>query len=85
MKGGNVSMMMALEAIIRTGIKLKGDVFFESVIEEESGGVGTLATLIRGYKADAALIPEPTNMKLFIKQQGSMWFRSYVINCSTLE
>jgi acetylornithine deacetylase len=54
---------------------LKGDVLFESVIEEESGGVGTLATLLRGYQADAALIPEPTNMKLFIKQQGSMWFR----------
>lgn len=75
MKGGNVSMLLALEAIIQSGIKLKGDVIFESVIEEEAGGVGTLATLLRGYKADAALIPEPTNMKLFVKQQGSMWFR----------
>jgi len=78
MKGGNVSMLMAVEALVRSGIKLKGDIIFESVIEEESGGVGTLATLIRGYKADAALIPEPTNMKLFIKQQGSMWFRVIV-------
>ena len=75
MKGGNVSMLLAIEAIVNSGIKLKGDVIFESVVEEESGGVGTLATLIRGYRADAALIPEPTNMKLFIKQQGSMWFR----------
>jgi acetylornithine deacetylase len=75
MKGGNVSLLLALESIIHCGIKLKGDVIFQSVIEEESGGVGTLATLIRGYKADAAIIPEPTNMKLFIKQQGSMWFR----------
>lgn len=75
MKGGNVAMMLAMESIIRSGIRLKGDVIFESVIEEEAGGVGTLATLIRGYKADAALIPEPTNMKLFVKQQGSMWFR----------
>jgi acetylornithine deacetylase len=75
MKGGNVSMLLAMEALINCGIKLKGDVIFQSVIEEESGGVGTLATLIRGYTADAALVPEPTNMKLFIKQQGSMWFR----------
>ena len=75
MKGGNVSMLLAMEAIVRSGIKLKGDIVFQSVIEEEAGGVGTLATLIRKYKADAALIPEPTNMKLFIKQQGSMWFR----------
>jgi acetylornithine deacetylase len=78
MKGGNVAMILAMEAIIQSGIKLKGDVIFESVIEEESGGVGTLATLLRGYKADAALIPEPTNMKLFIRQQGSMWFRATV-------
>ena len=75
MKGGNASLLLALEAIVKAGIRLKGDVIFESVIEEESGGVGTLATIIRGYKADAAIIPEPTNMKLFIKQQGSMWFR----------
>jgi len=75
MKGGNVALLLAMEAIIRSGIKLRGDVIFQSVIEEESGGVGTLATLMRNYSADAALIPEPTNMKLFIKQQGSMWFR----------
>lgn len=75
MKGGNVSMLMAIESIVKSGIRLKGDIIFESVVEEESGGTGTLATLLRGYKADAALIPEPTNMKLFIKQQGSMWFR----------
>jgi len=75
MKGGNVALLLAMEAIIRSGIKLKGDMIFQSVIEEESGGIGTLATLLRNYTADAALIPEPTNMKLFIKQQGSMWFR----------
>lgn len=75
MKGGTVSLLMAIRAIKSCGIKLKGDVIFQSVIEEESGGVGTLAAVLRGYKADAAIIPEPTNMKLFPKQQGSMWFR----------
>ncbi len=75
MKGGTVSLLMALEAIINSGIKLKGDVIFESVIEEESGGAGTLDATLRNYVADAAIIPEPTCMKLFIKQQGSMWFR----------
>jgi acetylornithine deacetylase len=75
MKGGTTSLLMAMEAIKNSGIKLKGDVIFQSVIEEESGGAGTLAAVLRGYKADAAIIPEPTNMKLFPKQQGSMWFR----------
>lgn len=78
MKGGTAALLLALEAIRANGIELKGDVIFESVIEEESGGAGTLATILRGYKADAAIIPEPTNMKFFPKQQGSMWFRIYV-------
>lgn len=75
MKGGNVSMLLALDAIKGVNVKLKGDVIFHSVIEEESGGAGTLAAIERGYIGDAALIPEPTNMKIFPKQQGSIWFR----------
>jgi acetylornithine deacetylase len=66
---------MAIESLIANGIKLKGDVIFQSVIEEESGGAGTLAAVLRGYHADGAIIPEPTNLKIFPKQQGSMWFR----------
>ncbi|MEC5423295.1 peptidase [Virgibacillus sp. C22-A2] len=78
MKGGNLSALLAVEAIQRSGIKLKGDVIFQSVVEEESGGSGTLAAIERGYRADAALIPEPTNMRIFPKQQGSMWFKVHV-------
>ncbi|WP_129688560.1 peptidase [Gottfriedia acidiceleris] len=75
MKGGNVAALFAIEAIKKLNIPLKGDIYFESVIEEESGGAGTLATILRGYVADAVLIPEPTKMKMFPKQQGSVWFR----------
>ncbi len=75
MKGGTAALIMAIESLIATGTKLKGDVIFQSVIEEESGGAGTLAAVLRGYHADGAIIPEPTGMKIFPKQQGSMWFR----------
>jgi acetylornithine deacetylase len=75
MKGGTAALLLAIESLIATGTRLKGDVIFQSVIEEESGGAGTLAAVLRGYQADGAIIPEPTNMKLFPKQQGSMWFR----------
>ncbi|GAE24917.1 acetylornithine deacetylase [Halalkalibacter wakoensis JCM 9140] len=78
MKGGNVSLLLAIQAIQSLPITLKGDIIFESVIEEESGGAGTLASILRGYKADAAIVPEPTSMKIFPKQQGSMWFRLFV-------
>jgi acetylornithine deacetylase len=75
MKGGSVALLLAIEAIKALEIPLKGDIIFQSVIEEESGGAGTLAAITRGYTADVAIIPEPTNMKIFPKQQGSMWFR----------
>lgn len=78
MKGGLVSFLLAIQAIQQLNINLKGDVIFQSVIEEESGGAGTLSTILKGYKADAALITEPTNMRIFPKQQGSMWFRIFV-------
>ncbi|MGO4889689.1 peptidase [Anaerobacillus sp. MEB173] len=78
MKGGNLSLYLAIEVIKELGIKLKGDVILHSVVEEESGGAGTLDAILKGYNADAAIIPEPTNMKIFPKQQGSKWFRLYV-------
>ncbi|MBB6453373.1 acetylornithine deacetylase [Salirhabdus euzebyi] len=78
MKGGNLSLYLAVEAIKASGIELKGDVILHSVVEEESGGAGTLAAVMKGFKADAAIIPEPTNMKIFPKQQGSKWFRIHV-------
>ena len=78
MKGGNTALLMVIAAMKALNIRLKGDIIFQSVIEEESGGAGTLDTILQGYKADAAIIPEPTNMKIFPKQQGSKWFRLHV-------
>lgn len=75
MKGGNVALLIAIEAIQTLNVRLKGDIIFQSVVEEESGGAGTLDAIIQGYQADAAIIPEPTNMKMYPKQQGSKWFR----------
>lgn len=78
MKGGTVSALLAFEALQALGIQLQGDLLLESVVEEESGGSGTLATILRGYRADAALIPEPSGMDIYPQQQGSMWFRIFV-------
>ncbi|QEO61223.1 peptidase [Bacillus altitudinis] len=78
MKGGNVSLLFALEALHALQIPLKGDVVFHSVVEEESGGAGTLAAILKGYTADAAIIPEPSHMNIFPLQQGSKWFRLHI-------
>jgi acetylornithine deacetylase len=64
MKGGIEAMICAMEAIQRAGLKLKGDLIINTVVDEETGGDGTRATLDRGYKADAVIIPEPTDLNI---------------------
>ena len=54
------------------------DVAIEAVIEEESTGNGALACLQRGYRADAALIPEPMGNAVMRSQVGVMWFHCVV-------
>ena len=75
MKAGLVGELMALRALDELGISLNGDVFVESVISEEDGGAGALATILRGYTADAAIITEPTNLSIIAAQGGSLVFR----------
>lgn len=44
MLGGLAGAMFALEAMLKTGIRPKGDIWFNSMVCEEFGGTGTLAT-----------------------------------------
>ncbi len=78
MKSGWVCGLFALEAIRRAGFRPASDVIIEAVIEEESTGNGALACLQRGYRADAALIPEPLGHALLRSQVGVMWFTCHV-------
>jgi acetylornithine deacetylase len=63
MKGGIVAQFAAAKALVETGISLKGDLILESVVGEESMDheAGTTATVRRGYKADAAIVSEPSS------------------------
>jgi acetylornithine deacetylase len=46
----------------------------QSVIGEEDGGIGTFATLLRGYTGDAAIVCEPTRMNLVPAHAGALTF-----------
>jgi acetylornithine deacetylase len=78
MKAGIVSYTMAFKALQNMGLQPAAPVYLQSVIEEECTGNGALACLTRGYKADAAIIPEPFEQSLMIGQMGVMWFRVLV-------
>src|SRR5260370_38255645 len=75
MKSGTIGALYALDAVKAAGLRPTGRIHFQSVIEEESTGVGALSTLQRGYRADACFIPEPTGGKMVRSQVGVIWFR----------
>jgi acetylornithine deacetylase len=74
MKAGLAAMVWALQALCKT-TRLRGDVIFQSVIEEESSGNGTLAAVVRGYVADGAVVGEPTSLDFVPGHGGVLWFQ----------
>jgi acetylornithine deacetylase len=78
MKAGLVSNLYALDALRDLGFAPAGDVHYQSVVEEECTGNGALACLQRGYRADAALIPEPFAEDLVSAQLGVLWFQVHL-------
>lgn len=78
MKMGIAAMVFALDAIAKAGFAPASPVFVQTVTEEESTGMGALATLARGCRADACLIPEPTANTITRAQTGVVWFRVQV-------
>ncbi len=73
MKGGIACMTVAFKAIQECHIRLKGDVQIGTVVGEEAGGMGTLAFVDHGYRADGCLITEPTHLNVAPLCRGILW------------
>jgi acetylornithine deacetylase len=74
MKSGVASHILAVEFLKGAGIKLKGDVLINVVIDEEVSGHGTLDTVIRGYSADAGISGETSGLAVQPACIGRIWF-----------
>lgn len=71
MKGGVGTNLFMAEALRELDIKLKGDLIIETVSDEEFGGVnGTIAGRMKGFNGDAAIIAEPTFLRICPAQRG---------------
>lgn len=75
MKGPLCCALAAARAIRQAGVSLKGRLVIQSVMAEEDGGAGTLAALLRGPLADAAIVLEPTGLQVAPAQAGALNFR----------
>ncbi|HEY2533160.1 MAG TPA: ArgE/DapE family deacylase [Xanthobacteraceae bacterium] len=74
MKSGVASHIMAIENLMAAGLKPKGDVYLDIVIDEEVSGHGTLDTVIRGYSADAGISGETSGLAVQPACIGRIWF-----------
>lgn len=75
MKGGDAAMIMAAKAVLRSGFAPRGDIIVGTVADEEAGGMGTLAFMDRGYRADACILTEPTDLNIAPLCRGILWGR----------
>jgi acetylornithine deacetylase len=78
MKGGIAAALAAARAIAECDVPHAGDVLFNWVPFEEINGIGTIATLLRGYRADAAICCEPTSLNTVVGCRGTLLGRLVV-------
>jgi acetylornithine deacetylase len=93
MKGALVCYTHALKALMRTGVKLKGDFIIAAVAGEiektqwgdfkgkeyRGYGFGTHYLVNHGILPDMCILGEPTDMHVVLEHFGSMWVR---ISCT---
>jgi acetylornithine deacetylase/succinyl-diaminopimelate desuccinylase-like protein len=89
MKSGLASALVAIEAVIKAGVKLPGDISFGAVvgeiektaIEEFQGieysgyGIGSRHLVTHGVTADFSVLAEPTGLRIAVANMGCVWVR----------
>jgi len=79
MKGGLAAAIIAVEALLQSGIPLAGALEISGTVDEESGGYAGVAWLAeRGYfsrpRVDHVIIPEPLNVdRVCLGHRGVWW------------
>jgi len=89
MKSGILAQAFAARALKECGVRLAGDLILESVVGEEvmDHECGVTATVKRGYKADAAVVSEPSSppapLAVVPVSPGLLWFSVTVAGKAT--
>src|SRR6266480_934335 len=70
MKGSLAAIMITAREAAK--LRLKGDLIITAVADEEVASLGTSAVLEK-YRADAAIVTEPTELRLCLAHKGFVW------------
>jgi acetylornithine deacetylase len=74
MKSGDAAYFCALRTLVEAGLRLKGDVILTYVVGELQGGVGTLALMNQGLRADYFVNSEPTDLQAMTMHAAAFVF-----------
>jgi acetylornithine deacetylase len=79
MKGGLACAFTAIEMLKDEGFKPRGDIYFESVVDEEyASSAGSISARLLGYNADFAILFEPTGLKICPACVGSIVLKATI-------
>ncbi len=73
MKGAIAAMAGAMVRLNRDGTLSNGTVSLAAVIDEEMQSLGTEALVREGFRADAAVVGEPTGNRIGVGHKGLEW------------
>jgi acetylornithine deacetylase/succinyl-diaminopimelate desuccinylase-like protein len=75
-KGSVAAMLSALLELARTGARpATTEIVFAGLVDEENAQSGSRALASSGFKANLAIVGEPTNLKVVTAHKGSLWLR----------
>jgi acetylornithine deacetylase len=70
MKASLAACMLAAAAVAKDG--LAGDVLVAAVADEEHASIG-MQSVLRRWRADAAIVTEPTSLRVCVAHKGFVW------------
>ncbi|KAL5362875.1 hypothetical protein BJX96DRAFT_167011 [Aspergillus floccosus] len=73
MKGGLAAALAAVASVKASGQTLRGDVIVAAVSDEEDASQGTRDVIAAGWRADAAVVAEPTMGEIITAHKGFVW------------
>ncbi|MBZ0297745.1 MAG: ArgE/DapE family deacylase [Anaerolineae bacterium] len=72
MKASIAAMLVVMKGFVDSGTSLAGDLLFTTVIDEEYGSKG-MEHLVQHFKADAAILTEPSDLRICCAHRGFVW------------
>lgn len=72
MKCGVAACLAAVKSLRDEGTALRGDVLIAGVADEETASIG-MADVLRHVTADAAIVTEPTELRVCLAHRGFSW------------